>query len=116
MGTASSRRRRAYTAGLRNILTVAAFVLAGLIVLAFLLYLASGTPLGVLPVAGILWIVMAPVPAFVASRNGRSFFGYLILSLVISPVLGLAVVAALGKPGYLRTRARYRPHEMVIPL
>lgn len=123
MGTASHRNRASFkgrrtesTSGMRNVLLVTVLVLTGLLVIAFLLYLADGTPLGVLPVAGIMWIVLAPIPAFVASRNGRSFFGYLLLALAISPVLGLAVVAALGKPAYLRNRRRIRSHEFVMPL
>lgn len=123
MGTASVRtrsfgdgRRSRPKSRMRNVLLVALMVFTGLLVIAFLLFLADGTPLGVLPVAGILWIVLTPVPAFVAARNGRSFLGYLFLSLAISPILGLAVVAAIGKPAYLRKRHSVRRHEFVIPL
>lgn len=123
MGTASTRfrssrgeRKDPPKSRMRNALLVTLMVLTGLLVIAFLLYLADGTPLGVLPVAGIMWVVLAPVPAFVAARNGRSFLGWLLLSLVISPVIGLAVVLALGKPAYLRKRHSVRRHEFVIPL
>ena len=122
MGTASRRTRpsgggsRKPKSRMRNVLLVTLMALTGLLVIAFLLYLADGTPLGALPVAGIMWVVLAPVPAFVAARNGRSFLGWLVLSLVISPVIGLAVVLAIGKPAYLRQRHSVRRHEFVIPL
>ncbi len=123
MGTASKRgrsshagRRGAPKPRMRNVLLVALMIFTGLLVIAFLLFLADGTPLGVVPVAGILWIVLAPVPAFVAARNGRSFLGYLLLALLISPILALAVVTVIGKPAYLRNRHSVRRHEFVIPL
>ena len=123
MGTASRRYRpsreeriKRPRSRMRNVLLVFVMAATGLMVIGFLLYIADGTALGVLPAAAIMWVVLAPVPAFVASRNGRSFMGYLLLSLAVSPVIGLAVVVALGKPAYLRARHRVRRHEFVIPL
>ena len=39
-----------------------------------------------------LWLVFAFVPPVIAQRKGRSFLGFLLLSLVFSPLVGLIAV------------------------
>lgn len=45
------------------------------------------------------WLVFAIVVAIIAPSRGRSAFGWFLLSLLISPVLGLILVLALPKRG-----------------
>ncbi len=44
------------------------------------------------------WLVISFVVACVASSIKRSFFGYLLLSLLLSPLIGFIVLAIRGKP------------------
>lgn len=43
------------------------------------------------------WIIACVIVGIVAGSNGRSGFGYFVLSLFISPVLGGLLVLGLGK-------------------
>lgn len=45
------------------------------------------------------WLVLAVVVAFVAGSRGRSHFGWLLLSLALSPVIGLILVLVLPAQG-----------------
>jgi len=45
-------------------------------------------------IAIITWVAFAIVAGFIAQNKGRSFFGFLLLSLILSPVTG--VLAAFG--------------------
>lgn len=69
------------------------------------------------------WVVLAIVVGAVASAAGRGGFGYFVLSLLLSPVLGLLVliIMAVAKP-VLPESADKRPRipcpqcaEMVLP-
>jgi MFS family permease len=44
----------------------------------------------------LVWIVFAVLVGMLADRYGRSFFGYFVLSLALSPLIGLLIVLALG--------------------
>lgn len=46
------------------------------------------------------WLCLALIPGFIASSKDRSFFGFFLLSVVLSPLVGLicALVAGSGKP------------------
>jgi ABC-type Mn2+/Zn2+ transport system permease subunit len=49
----------------------------------------------------VLWIGLAFLPAFAARREGYSFWAYLILSLLDSPLIGwgtLSVARSLDRP------------------
>jgi DNA polymerase III epsilon subunit family exonuclease len=50
----------------------------------------------------ILWVVLAFAVAFSAKKRGRSFGGFLVLSLLLSPVIGFIVLILRGK-NYSRT-------------
>lgn len=55
------------------------------------------------------WIVFSLLPAIIAPSRGRSFLGWLLISLIISPLFGLILVLALpGKNTELRARDRDR--------
>jgi hypothetical protein len=43
----------------------------------------------------ILWLVLSILVGMYANKKGRSGFGYFLLSLVLSPLLGLIVVAGI---------------------
>jgi ABC-type Mn2+/Zn2+ transport system permease subunit len=43
----------------------------------------------------ILWILFSVVAGTVARNKGRSFAGFFFLSLLISPVIGLIVIALM---------------------
>lgn len=45
----------------------------------------------------IFWFILSIVAAAIASNNGRSGFGYLLLSLILSPMIGIICVIAAGK-------------------
>ena len=45
-------------------------------------------------IAIIAWVAFSIVAGFIAQNKGRSFFGFLLLSLILSPVIG--VLAAFG--------------------
>ncbi len=47
----------------------------------------------------LFWLVGAIVVAVIASNRGRSGFGWFLLSLVLSPLICLILVLALGKTG-----------------
>lgn len=44
-----------------------------------------------------LWFVFSIVAGIIASSNGRSGFGYFLLSLILSPLVGVILAAALPK-------------------
>jgi hypothetical protein len=50
-----------------------------------------------LETSAILWVVLAFAVAFSAKKRGRSFGGFLVLSLLLSPVIGFIVLAIKGK-------------------
>jgi hypothetical protein len=43
------------------------------------------------------WLVLAVVVGIVASNRGRSGFGYFLLSLILSPLIGLIILLILGR-------------------
>ncbi len=43
----------------------------------------------------VLWILFSVVAGTVARNKGRSFAGFFFLSLLLSPVIGLIVIAVL---------------------
>ncbi|WP_187152018.1 hypothetical protein [Treponema endosymbiont of Eucomonympha sp.] len=47
--------------------------------------------------AFILWVVLAFVIAIGARNRGRSFGGFLVLSLLLSPIIGFIILVALGE-------------------
>lgn len=50
----------------------------------------------------LLWLILAFVVGAVASSNGRSFVGYLLLSLLLSPLIGLIVllISSINSPAH----------------
>jgi len=46
----------------------------------------------------VLWVIAAIVVAIIAKDRNRSAFGWFLLSVLISPILALVLVLALGKP------------------
>ena len=46
----------------------------------------------------LLWILMSVGIGAIAANNGRSFFGWTALSLLLSPIVGLIAVLVMGKP------------------
>jgi hypothetical protein len=46
----------------------------------------------------LLWLVFAVVVGVIAASRGKSGFGWFLLSCLISPLLGLILVLALGPP------------------
>jgi len=44
-----------------------------------------------------LWIVFSIVAGIIAGAKGRSGFGYFLLSLILSPLIGLILAAALPR-------------------
>ncbi|MCR5309224.1 MAG: hypothetical protein K6E21_03855 [Bacilli bacterium] len=45
----------------------------------------------------ILWLILAFVVASLAKKRGRSYAGWLILSLIISPIITGLIVLLLGE-------------------
>ena len=45
-----------------------------------------------------VWILMSFGIGFIAANNGRSFIGWSVLAMLISPLLGLIAVLVAGKP------------------
>ncbi len=45
----------------------------------------------------LLWIILSFVVAHLAEKKGRSVGGYLLLSLILSPVIGLLCLLAAGE-------------------
>lgn len=46
----------------------------------------------------LLWILMSVGIGAIAANNGRNFLGWTALSLLLSPIVGLIAVLAMGKP------------------
>ena len=42
-------------------------------------------------------LLLALIPGFIASKKGRSFIGWYIFSVLLSPLIGLIVVLCLGE-------------------
>jgi len=45
-----------------------------------------------------VWILMSFGIGLIAANNGRSFIGWSVLAMLISPLLGLIAVLVAGKP------------------
>lgn len=45
----------------------------------------------------LLLLLLALIPGFIASKKGRSFIGWYIFSILLSPLIGLIVVLCLGE-------------------
>jgi|TARA_Y100000310_G_scaffold284166_1_gene306767 hypothetical protein len=45
------------------------------------------------------WFVLSILAGWLARRRGRSGFGYFLLSVIVSPFAGIAVVLILGRKG-----------------
>lgn len=45
----------------------------------------------------LLLLLLALIPGFIASKKGRSFIGWYIFSVLLSPLIGLIVVLCLGE-------------------
>ena len=43
-----------------------------------------------------LWVIISIIPSVIAHRKGRSWFGFLLLSLFFSPLIGLIVVLIMS--------------------
>jgi hypothetical protein len=43
-----------------------------------------------------LWIIVSIIPSVIAHRKGRSWFGFLLLSLFFTPIIGLIVVLIMS--------------------
>ena len=54
----------------------------------------------------LLWLVFAIVVGAVAKNNGRSFGGYFVLSLLLSPIIGLIIllIASVNNPAHKRVQ------------
>lgn len=73
----------------------------------------------------LIWFVLAVVLGIVAAAAGRSGFGYFLLSLVLSPLIGFLVLVVMllaGKPAAASAPADDRPRmacpqcaELVLP-
>ena len=44
----------------------------------------------------IFWILLCIIPAIMAGKRGRSSFGWLVFSILLSPILGILFLWALG--------------------
>ena len=44
----------------------------------------------------ILWLALALIPAVIASKKGRSGFGYFLLAVLLSPLIGLIIALAVS--------------------
>ena len=44
-----------------------------------------------------LWLVLAFVPAYIASQKGRNGIGWFFIGLLISPLIALIIVCAIPK-------------------
>jgi len=56
------------------------------------LAISTGLTIGVIALA-IIWIALALRPAHVAGREGHSFFGYFVLSLIYFPLARIPAYA-----------------------
>ena len=45
----------------------------------------------------IIWVVLAFFVGYLANEKGRSFFGYFILALILSPLLGFIILLVVGE-------------------
>ena len=45
----------------------------------------------------ILFLLFALIPGIIASKKGRSFIGWYIFSILLSPLIGLIVILCLGE-------------------
>jgi len=55
----------------------------------------------------VFWLLLSIAVAIFAARYHRAGFGWFLLSLILSPLIGFAFVAALGpRPAVVRTRAQ----------
>ena len=58
--------------------------------------------LGVAAIVFLIWLVIV-LPAQMASRRGRSVIGWILISVIFSPLLAIVLLAVLGpanKPAY----------------
>jgi hypothetical protein len=44
----------------------------------------------------VIWVVLSLIIAFVAKRKGYSYLGFLLLSLVLSPIIGFVILIVRG--------------------
>ena len=55
-----------------------------------------------------LWVIISIIPSIIAHRKGRSWFGFLLLSLFFSPLIGLIVVLIMSpatRPGQVQVES-----------
>jgi len=45
----------------------------------------------------IIWVVLAFFVGYLANKKGRSFFGYFILALILSPLVGFIILLVVGE-------------------
>ncbi|CAG2160049.1 hypothetical protein LMG26411_07187 [Cupriavidus numazuensis] len=66
----------------------------------------------------VVWITCSLVVGFLAKALGRSGATWLIFSLILSPSLGLIVIAALDKkwPGSARLTTAIAPAAVSVPV
>ena len=53
-------------------------------------------------IGGIIYFILCIIVGSSASNRGRSGFGYFLLSLIISPLIGFIIVIALGENKQMR--------------
>jgi ribosomal protein L37E len=44
----------------------------------------------------VIWLALCAIPAWVASQKGRSAFGFFLLALCLSPIVGISVALIIG--------------------
>ena len=44
-----------------------------------------------------IWILMSVIIGAIAANNGRSFIGWTVIAMLVSPVIGLIAVLIAGK-------------------
>jgi len=59
----------------------------------------------------LIWIVTVIIITIAAGKRGRNGFGYFVLSLLFSPVVGLIALATLPEPGAQEKPAQKSNHK-----
>ena len=50
----------------------------------------------------IAFLLIGLVPAFIAKNKGRSFMGWYVISILLSPLIGLIAILCLGESDEMR--------------